>query len=213
MQIPIAGRSFCAAGPYFSCHPRRAARPGSAVLTRILSDIGGRRWRLGSSGLEKEGGSTGNPELARQVSPGGTKHPANASRASDPSRQFDLKVARSCNPRLGPALERIPLGTSYPGVVAHVGRPLAKLASRRPGRSSTTRVWAGPSLTCSWPRLAPVGMSNHRGTAETHERAICSCSEVSADLRLAEVNADHGPRLFQSAGAPGKARSAAVPRF
>jgi hypothetical protein len=81
-------------------------------------------------------------------------------------------------------LERLPLGTPYPAIVAHVGRLLTKL----PG---------GPELVIDFTGvgrpifdmfissgISPIGVLITGGTAETHDGPICSVPKLTLVSRL-----------------------------
>jgi hypothetical protein len=81
-------------------------------------------------------------------------------------------------------LERLPLGTPYPAIVAHVGRLLTKL----PG---------GPELVIDFTGvgrpifdmfissgISPIGVLITGGTAETHAGPICSVPKLTLVSRL-----------------------------
>ena len=68
-------------------------------------------------------------------------------------------------------LERVPLGTPYPGIVAHVGRLLTKL----PGPVFDMFVYSG---------ISPTGVLITGGTAETRDGATCSVPKLTLVSRL-----------------------------
>src|SRR5437763_13744778 len=76
-------------------------------------------------------------------------------------------------------LERVPLGTPYPGIVAHVGRLLGKL----PARTELVIDFTGVGrpvfdmFVCSG--ISPVGVLITGGTAETRAGAISSVPELT----------------------------------
>jgi|SRR2546421_1506977 hypothetical protein len=81
-------------------------------------------------------------------------------------------------------LERVPLGTPYPGIVAHVGRLLGKL----PVRTELVIDFTGVGrpvfdmFVCSG--ISPVGVLITGGTAETRDGTICSVPKLTLVSRL-----------------------------
>jgi hypothetical protein len=71
-------------------------------------------------------------------------------------------------------LERVPLGTPYPGVVAHVGRLLTKL----PGHPELVIDFTGVGRPVFdmfvYSGISPTGVLITGGTAETRDGATCS---------------------------------------
>src|SRR5215471_3157145 len=81
-------------------------------------------------------------------------------------------------------LERVPLGTPYPGIVAHVGRLLTKL----PGHPELVIDFTGVGrpifdmFVCS--RIYPTGVLITGGTTETREGRTCSVPKLTLVSRL-----------------------------
>jgi len=81
-------------------------------------------------------------------------------------------------------LERVPLGTPYPGVVAHVGRLLGKL----PGRAELVIDFTGVGRPVfdmfTYSGIYPQGVLITGGTAETRDGAICSVPKLTLVSRV-----------------------------
>jgi hypothetical protein len=81
-------------------------------------------------------------------------------------------------------LERVPLGTPYPGVVAHVGRLLTKL----PGHSELVIDFTGVGRPVFdmfvYSGISPTGVLITGGTAETRDGATCSVPKLTLVSRL-----------------------------
>ena len=81
-------------------------------------------------------------------------------------------------------LERLPLGTPYPAIVAHVGRLLTKL----PGHPELVIDFTGVGrpvfdmFVCSG--ISPIGVLISGGTAETHDGPTCSVPKLTLVSRL-----------------------------
>ena len=81
-------------------------------------------------------------------------------------------------------LERVPLGTSYPAIVAHVGRLLTKL----PGYPELVIDFTGVGrpifdmFVCSG--ISPTGVLITGGTAETRDGPTCSVPKLTLVSRL-----------------------------
>ena len=81
-------------------------------------------------------------------------------------------------------LERLPLGTTYPAIVAHVGRLLTKL----PGHPELVIDFTGVGrpvfdmFVCSG--ISPIGVLISGGTAETHDGPTCSVPKLTLVSRL-----------------------------
>jgi hypothetical protein len=81
-------------------------------------------------------------------------------------------------------LERVPLGTPYPGVVAHVARLLEKL----PGRAELVIDFTGVGRPVfdmfTFSGISPQGVQITAGTAETRDGAICNVAKLVLVSRL-----------------------------
>jgi hypothetical protein len=80
-------------------------------------------------------------------------------------------------------LERLPLGTAYPGVVAHVGRLLDKL----PGAElviDLTGVGRPVFDMFTYSGISPVGVLITAGTAENRDGAICGVPKLTLVSRV-----------------------------
>jgi hypothetical protein len=80
-------------------------------------------------------------------------------------------------------LMRLPLGTIYPGVVAHVGRLLAQL----PGAElaiDLTGVGRPVFDMFHYSGISPTGVNITAGTAETREGNVCSVPKLTLVSRL-----------------------------
>jgi hypothetical protein len=81
-------------------------------------------------------------------------------------------------------LERLPLGTSYPGVVAHVGRLLAKLPAGTGVVIDYTGVGRPVFDMFRAAGLSPVGVLITAGTGEAQEGMIHSVPKLVLISRL-----------------------------
>src|SRR5437868_11056940 len=81
-------------------------------------------------------------------------------------------------------LERVPLGTPYPGVVAHVGRLLTKLADHSELVIDFTRVGRPVFDMFVYSGISPTGVLITGGTAETRDGATCSVPKLTLVSRL-----------------------------
>ena len=74
-------------------------------------------------------------------------------------------------------LERVPLGTPYPGIVAHVGRLLTKL----PGHPELVIDFTGAGRPVFdmfvYSGISPAGILITGGTAETRDGPTCSVGQ------------------------------------
>src|SRR6187551_3838159 len=81
-------------------------------------------------------------------------------------------------------LDRVPLGTPYPGVVAHVGRLLTKL----PGHSELVIDFTGAGRPVFdmfvYSGISPTGVLITGGTADTRDGATCSVPKLTLVSRL-----------------------------
>src|SRR5215813_7038573 len=81
-------------------------------------------------------------------------------------------------------LERLPLGTSYPGIVAHVGRLMTKL----PGRPELVIDYTGVGRPVFdmfvYSGISPVGVVITSGAVETHHRMTWSVPKLTLVSRL-----------------------------
>src|SRR6188472_4247262 len=81
-------------------------------------------------------------------------------------------------------LERLPLGTAYPGVVAHVGRLLTKL----PGHSELVIDFTGVGRPVFdmfvYSGISPTGVLITGGTAETRDGLTCTVPKLTLVSRL-----------------------------
>jgi hypothetical protein len=81
-------------------------------------------------------------------------------------------------------LERLPLGTSYPAVVAHVGRLLAKLPARTELAIDLTGVGRPVFDLFVYAGIQPVGVLITAGTAETRHGPIIGVPKLLLVSRL-----------------------------
>jgi len=82
-------------------------------------------------------------------------------------------------------LERLPLGTPYPAIVAHVGRLLAKLPGGRPELVIDHTGVGRPVFDMFvYSGIYPLGVVITAGTAETHEGGFCSVPKLTLVSRL-----------------------------
>ena len=81
-------------------------------------------------------------------------------------------------------LERVPLGTSYPGIVAHVGQLLRKL----PGHSELVIDFTGVGRPIFdmfvYSGIYPIGVVITAGNAETRDGMVCSVPKLTLVSRL-----------------------------
>ena len=81
-------------------------------------------------------------------------------------------------------LERVPLGTPYPGIVAHVGRLLTKL----PGNPELVIDFTGVGRPVFdmfvYSGISPTGVLITGGTAETRDGMTCSVPKLTLVSRL-----------------------------
>ena len=81
-------------------------------------------------------------------------------------------------------LERIPLGTPYPGIVAHVGRLLGKLPARAELVIDITGVGKPIFEMFTYSRISPAGVLITAGTSETWDDAIHGVPKLTLVSRL-----------------------------
>lgn len=81
-------------------------------------------------------------------------------------------------------LERLPLGTSYPGVVAHVGRLLGKLPAGTELVIDITGVGKPIFEMFTYSGISPLGVLITAGTTETGAGPICSVAKLTLVSRL-----------------------------
>jgi hypothetical protein len=81
-------------------------------------------------------------------------------------------------------LERVPLGTPYPGIVAHVGRLLGKLPAGTELVIDYTGVGRPIFDMFTYAGISPLGVLITAGTAETYDGAICSVPKLTLVSRL-----------------------------
>jgi hypothetical protein len=81
-------------------------------------------------------------------------------------------------------LERVPLGTPYPGIVAHVGRLLGKLPAGTELVIDYTGVGRPIFDMFTYAGISPLGVLITAGIAETWEGAICSVPKLTLVSRL-----------------------------
>jgi len=81
-------------------------------------------------------------------------------------------------------LERVPLGTPYPGIVAHVGRLLDRLPAGTELVIDHTGVGRPIFDMFTYAGISPVGVSITAGTAETRDGAICCVPKLTLVSRL-----------------------------
>ena len=81
-------------------------------------------------------------------------------------------------------LERMPLGTPYPGIVAHVGRLLAKLSAGTELIIDFTGVGRPVFDMFVYSGISPLGVLITGGTAETSDGAIRSVPKLTLVSRL-----------------------------
>ena len=81
-------------------------------------------------------------------------------------------------------LERVPLGTPYPGIVARVGRLLGKLPAGTELVIDITGVGKPVFEMFTYSGISPLGVLITAGTAETHDGAICGVPKLTLVSRL-----------------------------
>jgi hypothetical protein len=81
-------------------------------------------------------------------------------------------------------LERVPLGTPYPGIVAHVGRLLGMLPARTELVIDFTGVGRPVFDMFTYAGISPLGVLITAGTAETRDGAICGVPKLMLVSRL-----------------------------
>src|SRR5215467_8396230 len=81
-------------------------------------------------------------------------------------------------------LERLPLGTPYPSIVAHVGRMLGKLPARTELAIDLTGVGKPVFDLFKYSGISPVGVMITAGTAETSDGSVCSVPKLTLVSRL-----------------------------
>src|SRR5215469_1927711 len=81
-------------------------------------------------------------------------------------------------------LERVPLGTPYPGVVAHVGRLLGKLPAGTELVIDITGVGKPVFEMFTYAGISPLGVLITAGTAETRDGVICGVPKMTLVSRL-----------------------------
>ena len=81
-------------------------------------------------------------------------------------------------------LERVPLGTPYPGIVAHVGRLLGKLPARTELVIDITGVGKPIFEMFTYSRISPAGVLITAGTSETWDDAIHGVPKLTLVSRL-----------------------------
>jgi len=81
-------------------------------------------------------------------------------------------------------LERMPLGTSYPAIVAHVGRLLGKLPARTELVIDITGVGKPVFEMFTYSGISPAGVLITAGTSETWHECIWSVPKLTLVSRL-----------------------------
>jgi hypothetical protein len=81
-------------------------------------------------------------------------------------------------------LERVPLGTPYPGIVAHVGRLLGKLPAGTELVIDITGVGKPVFEMFTYAGISPVGVFITAGMTETRDGAICGVPKLTLVSRL-----------------------------
>ena len=81
-------------------------------------------------------------------------------------------------------LERMPLGTPYPGIVAHVRRLLGKLPARAELVIDVTGVGKPVFEMFTYSGISPLGVLITAGTAETRDGVICGVPKLTLVSRL-----------------------------
>ena len=81
-------------------------------------------------------------------------------------------------------LERVPLGTPYPGIVAHVGRLLGKLPAGTELVIDFTGVGRPVFDMFVYSGISPLGVLITAGTAEMRDGMTCSVPKLTLVSRL-----------------------------
>src|SRR5262249_45245259 len=81
-------------------------------------------------------------------------------------------------------LERLPLGTPYPSIVAHVGQLLGKLPAGTEIAIDLTGVGKPVFDLFRYSGTSPVGVMITGGTAETRDGAVCWVPKLTLVSRL-----------------------------
>jgi len=81
-------------------------------------------------------------------------------------------------------LERLPLGTPYPAIVAHVGRLLAKLPAGTDLAIDLTGVGKPVFDLFQYSGIYPVGVQITAGSAESRDGMVCSVPKLTLVSRL-----------------------------
>ena len=81
-------------------------------------------------------------------------------------------------------LERVPLGTPYPGIVARVGRLLGRLPAGTELVIDLTGVGRPIFDMFTYAGISPLGVSITAGAAETRDGAVCSVPKLTLVSRL-----------------------------
>jgi hypothetical protein len=81
-------------------------------------------------------------------------------------------------------LERLPLGTPYPAIVAHVGQLLAKLPSGTELAIDLTGVGKPVFDLFQYAGIFPIGVQITAGTAESRDGMVCSVPKLTLVSRL-----------------------------
>ena len=81
-------------------------------------------------------------------------------------------------------LERLPLGTPYPAIVAHVGRLLGKLPAGTELVIDITGVGKPVFEMFTYAGISPLGVLITAGTAETRDGVICGVPKLTLVSRL-----------------------------
>src|ERR1700751_1358908 len=81
-------------------------------------------------------------------------------------------------------LERVPLGTPYPGIVARVGRLLEQLPARTQLEIDITSVGKPVFEMFTHAGISPLGVLITAGTTALREGAICSVPKLTLVSRL-----------------------------
>src|SRR5215831_19218454 len=81
-------------------------------------------------------------------------------------------------------LERVPLGTPYPGIVARVGRLLGRLPAGTELVIDLTGVGRPIFDMFIYAGISPLGVSITAGAAETRDGAVCSVPKLTLVSRL-----------------------------
>jgi hypothetical protein len=81
-------------------------------------------------------------------------------------------------------LERVPLGTPYPGIVAHVGRLLEQLPARTELVIDITGVGKPVFEMFAYAGISPLGVLITAGTSDTRDGSICGVPKLTLVSRL-----------------------------